>query len=177
MESKLDEIITTTRVRAQAAAGKLGGSSRSDRKRASSKANLEKARVKRWPGREKSKELVEQARRDGGDKAAQCIEAACDNLQNADRAEQNGDAEIQAEEEHLAQLNMMAAIHNANMYKQYKHLSVTNKPKMVDVITGCPGYHPDGPKLASGANRKLQAGSKLEKGWLPSENGIVLRGN
>lgn len=36
----------------QAAAGKVGGMSRSDRKRASSSANLAKARLRRWPGRE-----------------------------------------------------------------------------------------------------------------------------
>src|SRR5215472_18306584 len=36
----------------QVESGKLGGRSRSEAKRASSSANLRKARLKRWPGRE-----------------------------------------------------------------------------------------------------------------------------
>jgi hypothetical protein len=42
--------------------GQRGGRSRSDAKKASSSANLAKARMKRWPGRELAKQSVEIAR-------------------------------------------------------------------------------------------------------------------
>lgn len=46
----------------QVASGRIGGSSRSEAKRAAVRLNLAKARANRWPGREAANTAVEEAR-------------------------------------------------------------------------------------------------------------------
>jgi len=105
-------------------AGRKGGSSRSDRKRASSAANLAKARVNRWKGRELAQKLTQEARAEiakikqeadasGIPRASACTRAAEANLQAAEDCAVKGDRIGMQDNLVLAAVNLATASWNS----------------------------------------------------------------
>ena len=112
-----------------AEAGKKGGQSRSDRKRASSRANLAAGRAKRWPGREINNVAAapltpfvasssgngaagHSSSADPGIRGRACDLAAAANLEVCKRAQEAGDIEEALVQQALAEMNKAAAYWN-----------------------------------------------------------------